>query len=95
MAGMSLDTSAPGDNQIPVADLLEMMRDPAKYQEMLAQLAEVRAGLASLAQGRAELEIRESAAAALAAEAGRVKLEYEERTARINAFLRDNPPVRA
>lgn len=93
MAGMSLDTSAPSDNQIPVAELLEMMRDPVKHQTMLAQLAEVRAGLATLAQGKAELEIREAAAAALAAEAARVKNEYLARSVGLDAlreFLRED-----
>lgn len=85
MSGISLDPHA-GD-PIPVADLLELMHDPAKYQTMLAQLAEVRAGLAALAQGRAELEIREGAAAALAAEAGRVKAELMARAVALQAAL--------
>jgi len=74
---------------ISAADLLELIRDPERHRLLLSQLAELRQGQLELAHQKAELQVREQAAAALAAEAGRVKADFQARAARLDVVLRD------
>jgi hypothetical protein len=70
----------------PIEDLLEFARNPAKYQEILDQLKELRNGKEMLARGMEELQIREQAAAALMADANRIKAEFERRAVGLDAL---------
>ena len=87
---MSVSASYRGSGDVSgetrIEDLLEIARNPAKYQEIVDGLRELREGQEKLNQARAELEIREQAAAALAAGAARTKSEYERRAVALDGL---------
>ena len=87
---MSLSVDPKGPSGISVEDLLAIASDPERHRLLLSQLAELKEGQAELVRQRAEMEVREASAAALAAEAGRIKADYQVRAARLDAILRSS-----
>jgi hypothetical protein len=67
--------------------LLELTREPERYQAMLDQLTELNHGQGKLARRTAGIKSREKAADAKAAEADRVRADFGARAARLHAVL--------
>lgn len=83
--GLSANERAPAE--FDVSAFVEIAQDPARYKQILTELAELKACHAALDRRTQELDDRERVVEAREAEAGRVKAHYEARAAKLTVAL--------